>query len=136
MKARIIRKRKTSHVRPVAENQTPTDASEVLREFRIHSKADEPQYILTGKNVIRAMDEEMTDMCIPFEYSVAAREAGKGIIEGSLVMIPGDERVFKVIRIWYEYESIRIADPDDPKGVQYVLPWGMVRLLDQNGESL
>ena len=134
MKARTS-KRKPSRVRPVIENQTPTDASAVLREFSVHAKADEPQHILTGKNVIRAMDEEMTELCIPFEYSAAARETGRGIIEGSLVMIPGDDRVFEVVKVWYEYESVRIGDPEDPKGVQYVLPWSMVKLFDQNGES-
>ena len=77
----------------------------------------------------------MTDLCIPFEFTSAAREAGRGIREGSWVMIPSDDRAFKVIKIWYEYQSIRIGDPEDPNGVQYVLPWNMVRLLDQNGVS-
>ncbi|MGO9116847.1 MAG: hypothetical protein ACLQPD_04455 [Desulfomonilaceae bacterium] len=132
---RLVRGRKQSCVKSSAENKKGNGASGVLEAFRIHSKADEPQYILTGKNVLRAMDEQMTELCVPFEYSVAAREVGRGIIKGSLVMIPGDDRVFEVVKVWYEYESIRIGDPEDPNGVQYVLPWNMVRLLDQNGVS-
>ena len=78
MKANIAGKRKASHVRSVNENQEPKGASEVLEAFSGNTKADEPQYILTGKNVIRAMDEEMTDMCIPFEFTSDARETKEG----------------------------------------------------------
>jgi len=132
---RLVRGRKESPVKAATENKTQEGAAEVLEAFRKNTKADEPEYILTGKNVIRAMDQQMTDLCIPFEFTSAAREAGRGIREGSCVMIPSDDRAFKVIKIWYEYQSIRIGDPEDPNGVQYVLPWNMVRLLDQNGSS-
>jgi len=114
---------------------TTAEAAQVLESFRSHRRQPAAQYILNGKRVIKAMDEQLEDLGLPFEFTSTARSLGKGIMEGSLVVIPGDDRVFRVLRIWYEHESVRIGDLEDPRGPQYVVPWRMIRLVQQKGDS-
>jgi len=132
---RLVCGRKQPSVRPVVEDEIPAAAPEVLESFRNQRRQQESGYILNGKRVIKAMDEQMGDFCLPFEFTATARSLGRGITEGSLVVIPGDDRVFEVLRVWYENQSVRIGDPEDPNGVQYVVPWRMIRLVQQKGDS-
>lgn len=131
---RLVRGVKAEPLTPIIEEETPTGASEVLESFRNHRRQRESEHILNGKRVIKAMDEQMLDLTLPFEYTATARSLGRGITEGSLVMIPGDDRVFEVLRVWYEYQSVRIGDSEDTE-VQYVVPWRMIRLVQQKRDS-
>jgi hypothetical protein len=131
---RLVRGRKQSPVTPVTEDEIPAAAPEVLESFRNQRRQPESEHILNGKRVIKAMDEQMGDFCLPFEFTATARSLGRGITEGSLVVIPGDDRVFEVLRVWYEHQSVRIGDSEDTE-VQYVVPWRMIRLVQQKGDS-
>jgi hypothetical protein len=132
---RLVSGCKSSPVGLVTKDETLAGAPGVLETFRNHRRKRESDYILTGRRVIEAMDEQMTDFSVPFEFTATARSLGKGIVEGSLVVIPGDDRVFRVLRIWYEHESVRIGDLEDPRGPQYVVPWRMIRLVQQKRDS-
>jgi hypothetical protein len=132
---RLVCGRKQPSVRPVDEDETREGATELLEVFRNHRRKRESDYILTGRRVIEAMDEHMTDFSVPFEFTATARSLGKGIVEGSFVTIPGDDRVFRVLKVWYEHESARIADPEDLNGIQYVVPWRILTLVRQKGDS-
>lgn len=130
----LARGSKPTQVSAITEN-TSAEAAEVLESFRSHSRRPGAEYILNGKRVIKAMDEQLEDLGLPFEFTATARSLGKGISEGSLVVIPCDDRVFRVLRIWYEYQSLRIGDLEDPRGPQYVLPMSMVKLCTDKGFS-
>jgi hypothetical protein len=129
------RNNKPSSAHPTTESTTAAGALKVLESFRNQRRQQESGYILNGKRVIKAMDEQMQDFSLPFEFTATARSLGRGITEGSLVVIPGDDRVFRVLRIWYEHESVRVGDCDDPRGPQYVVPWRMIRLVQREGDS-
>ena len=81
--------------------------------------------IITGKDVNRQLDYDLLDFKVkPYVFTDDARSKGEGVAEGDLVSLLGDDRVFKVIRISFESESVRILAEND---LDFTVPWHLVR---------
>ncbi len=114
---------------PIIEEETPTGASEVLESFRNHGRQSWSQYILTGKNVITAMDEQLQDMgFVPYLLSRDSKGFADRVTRGSFVSLPGDDHRFRVVKILWERESIRLRDDE---GREYVVPWKIIKPWDE-----
>jgi hypothetical protein len=101
----------------VAETTRTAGASKVLEIFRNHRRQREPGYILTGRSVITAMDEQLRD------YRSAGEQFADWVTRGSHVSVAGDDRRFTVIEIWWDREAIRVQDDE---GHDYMIPFRLI----------
>jgi hypothetical protein len=114
---------------PMAQVETREKAQEVLESFRSHRRQRDTDGILTGKTVIRAMDEQLQDVgIVPTHLSSAGERFADWVTRGSLVSLTGDSRRFRVMRILWDRGSIRLRDDE---GRVYVVPWELVRPYDE-----
>ena len=123
--------RQVQNSRHIQVNRTgepkKAEASGVLEAYLDSNKPpDEIDLgIITGKDVNRQLDNDLMDFRIlPYLFSDAAKSNGEGIAEGDSVSLLGDDRVFKVICISYESESVRIRAEDD---FDFTVPWRLIR---------
>jgi hypothetical protein len=130
---RLVCGRKPTPVTPIIEEETPTGASDVLESFRNHGRQSWSQYILTGKNVITAMDEQLQDMgFVPYLLSRDSRQFADRVTRGSFVSLPGDDHRFRVEKILWERESIHLRDDE---GNEYLVPWKIIKPWDEEDTS-
>ncbi len=81
--------------------------------------------IMDGEFLNRRLDKELTEFkVLPYFFTDAARSRGEGISKGSYVRITGDDRNFRVLRVSYEQESIRLEDENHN---EFVVPWNIIR---------
>src|SRR5208283_1679535 len=97
-------------VKETKESKT-TDATEILESFQDNDK--DPNEIdlgiMNGEFLNRRLDHELTQFkVIPYFFSHFARSRGEGLREGDSVYLLGDDRLFYVVLISYESESVRI----------------------------
>jgi len=102
------------------------EAQEILESVR---KQDDSGYELdidiSGKNLIDQMDKDFESVgLIPYHFSKAAAEAGEDISLGTYVIIPHNDRQFRVVSISRRKGSVRIRDAS---GNEYLIPWQLVR---------
>ena len=124
-----IREVQNSRHIPVKETGEPkkAEALGILETFQNHNEPPEEIDIgvITGENMNWQLDNDLMDFRnLPYFFSDAARSKGEGIMEGDSVSLLGDDRVFKVIRISYESESVRIRSEDD---FDFTVPWRLIR---------
>src|SRR5271157_4032750 len=112
--------RQVQNSRHISMNQTgepkKAEALGVLEAYQDSNKPpDEIDLgVITGKDVNRQLEYDLMDFRIlPYFFSDLARSKGEGIAEGDSVSLLGDDRIFEVIRISYESESVRIRAEDD-----------------------
>lgn len=113
---------KQSPHKPVVEGETRERAADLLESFRNHRRPGESQYILSGKRVITAMDEQLCEFGWPF-FNSSGKQFADWITRGTVVTINGDPRRFRVLEIWWGYESIRLRDD---QGNEFIVPWRIV----------
>jgi len=102
------------------------EAQEILESVR---KQDASGYELdidiSGEDLIDQMDRDFESVgLIPYHFSKAAAEAREGISLGTYVIIPHDDRKFRVVSIFRRYGAVGLRDAD---GNEYHIPWQMVR---------
>jgi hypothetical protein len=103
----------------IAISETATaEAAEILESFRSHRRGPDPEFILNGNRVIRVLDEQLKD------YRSAGEQFADSVTRGSHLAIPGDDRRFTVMEIWWEDEAIRVQDDE---GHEYLLPFKVIR---------
>jgi len=117
-------------VKETKESKT-TDATEILESFQENNK--DPNEIdlglMDGQFLNRRLDNELTEFkFLPYFLTDAARANGEGVFEGSLVSLLGDDRMFRLVRVLYEQEAIRIEDQNHN---EFVVPWGLIRPLPE-----
>lgn len=108
-----------------------TEALELLKSFEDSNNPPEEidLGVITVKDVNRRLDYDLRDFkVIPYPFSDAARSKGEGIREGCYVTLLGDDRVFEVVRVSYEQESVRIRSDDNK---EFVVPWRLVQLCEE-----
>ncbi len=123
--------RQVQNSRHISVNQTgepkKAEALGILETFGVHNEPPEEIDIgvITGENMNWQLDNDLMDFkVIPYFFTDAARSKGEGIAEGDCVSLLGDDRIFKVIRISYESESVRIRAEDD---FDFTVPWRLIR---------
>ncbi len=123
--------RQVQNSRHVPANQTgereKAEALGILETFENHNEPPEEidMGVITGENMNWQLDNDLMDFrVIPYFFTDAARSKGEGIAEGDSVSLLGDDRIFKVIRISYESESVRIRSEDD---FDFTVPWRLIR---------
>lgn len=99
------------------EHGTPEGAPSILESFRNQRNQRESDYILTGKRVIRALDEQIKDYLSP------AERFANWVTCGSYVSVDGDERRFTVMEIRWDRGAIRVQDDE---GYDYVIPFSLI----------
>ena len=125
----FIREVEGSHRTPVKENGEPkkVEAFEILESFQENNK--DPNEIdlgiMDGKFLNRRLEYGLKEFkVIPYFLSAEARAKGEGISEGSPVTLVGDERIFRVVCVLYEQESVRLEDENHN---EFLVPWGLIR---------
>ncbi len=125
--------RQVQNSRHISMNQTgEPKKAEALGVLEAYQDSNNPPEeidlgIITGENMNRQLDYDLLDFqVIPYFFTDAARSKGEGIAAGDAVSLLGDNRVFKVIRIFYESESVRIRAEDD---FDFTVPWRLIRPL-------
>jgi hypothetical protein len=125
--------RQVQNSRHISMNQTgEPKKAEALGVLEAYQDSNQPPEeidlgVITGKDMNRQLEYDLSDFrVIPYFFSDAARSKGEGIAEGDAVSLPGDDRIFKVIRISYESESVRIRSEDD---FDFTVPWRLIRPL-------
>ena len=113
----LAQNRRRSPAIAIIENTT-AGAAEVLESFRSYRRQPESDYILNGNRVIRALDEQLRD------YRSAGEKFADSVTRGSHLAIPGDDRRFTVMQIWWEDEAMRVQDDE---GHEYLLPFKVIR---------
>ncbi len=123
--------RQVQNSRHISVNQTgepkKAEALGVLEAYQENNKPPEELDIgiITGKDMNWQLDNDLMDFrVIPYFFSDLARSKGEGIMEGDSVSLLGDDRIFEVIRISYESESVRIRAEDD---FDFIVPWRLIR---------
>jgi hypothetical protein len=101
----------------VAETTTTAGASKVLESFRTHRRQLEPD-VLSGKNVIRVLNERLVG------YITPAERFASEITRGSFVSIRGDDRRFIVLEMRWDRGAIRVQDDE---GYDYMIPFRLIR---------
>ena len=99
----------------------------ILETFENHNEPPEEIDIgvITGENMNWQLDNDLMDFRnLPYFFSDDARTRGEGIAEGDSVSLLGDDRIFEVIRISYESESVRIRAENDN---DFTVPWRLIR---------
>lgn len=126
--------RQVQNARHIPESETSApeqaEARGLLESFHDANKPPEEIDLgtITGEKMLQEMDRYLVELrALPYFFSDAAKSKGEGITEGSLVTLLGDERIFEVLRISYEQESVRLRDDDDN---EFVVPWRLVRPLE------
>ena len=114
---RLVSGCKSSPVGLVTKDETLAGAPGVLETFRNHRRKRESDYILTGRRVITAMDEQLRG------YRSAGEEFADWVTRGSHVSIHGDDRRFTVIEMCWEEEAIRVKDDE---GHEYLIPFKII----------
>ncbi len=126
-----IRQVQNSRHIPVNKTDEPkkAEALGILETFGDHNEPPEEIDIgvITGKNMNWQLDNDLMDFRnLPYFFSDTAKSNGEAIAEDDSVSLLGDDRVFKVIRISYESESVRIRTDDD---FDFTVPWRLIRPL-------
>lgn len=101
----------------VAETTRTAGATKVLESFRNQGRQRETDYILTGKRVIKAMDEQLR------AYRSAGEQFADWVTRGSHVSVGGDDRRFTVIELWWDRQAIRVQDDE---GYDYMIPFSLI----------
>jgi hypothetical protein len=106
----------------VSESQGTEDgvraaAPNILESFKHQRGQRESDHILTGKRVIRAMDEQLQG------YLSTAERFANWVTRGSYVSLPRDDRRFTIIEILWDREAIRVQDDE---GYGYVIPFSLI----------
>jgi hypothetical protein len=114
---RLVCGNRQSLLRPVNVARTTEGAAEVLEAFRKNRRHSESDYILTGKRVIAAMNEQLR------EYRSAGEQFADWVTRGSRVSISGEDRRFTVLQILWDREAIRVQDDE---GQEYVIPVSLI----------
>jgi len=114
---RLVCGGRQSPVKRVNEAKPREGAAEVLEAFRNHRRQQDSGYILTGKRVITAMDEQLRG------YSSAGERFADWITKGCRVSISGDDRPFTVMAIWWDDEAIKVKDD---QGHTYLVPFKII----------
>lgn len=132
-----IHEAQNSH--PISEKETEepgkAEALELLESFRETNRPPEEidLGVITGQDVCRRLDYDLWDFkTVPYPFSNAARSKGEGVLEGSSVTLIGDDRVFQVVRVSYEEESVRIRSEDSK---EFIVPWALVELCEEECSS-
>jgi len=125
----FIREAESPPHTPVKETSEPkkAEALEILESLEDTMKPqDEIDLgIMNGEFLNRRLDHELTQFkVIPYFFSHSARSRGEGLREGDSVYLLGDDRLFYVVLISYESESVRIRDDSDN---EFVVPWSLVQ---------
>jgi hypothetical protein len=113
----LARGSKPTPANTVTKN-TAAEAEQILESFRINRRQPGAEYILNGNRVIRVLDEQLKD------YRSAGEQFADSVTRGSHLAIPGDDRRFTVMEIWWEDEAIRVQDDE---GHEYLLPFKVIR---------
>ncbi len=80
---------------------------------------------IEGKSLIVQMDKDFESVgLIPYHFSKSAAEAGEDISLGTYVIIPNDDRKFRVVAVSRRKGSVRIRDAS---GNEYLIPWQLPR---------
>lgn len=123
--------RQVQNSRPISVKEIgepgKAEALELLESFRDSNRPpDEIDLgVITGADVSRRLDYDLRDFkVIPYPFSDAARSNGDGVLEGSYVTLIGDDRVFEVVRVSWEQESVRIRSDDNK---EFTVPWGLLQ---------
>ena len=113
----------------VKETSEPkkAEALDILESFQDNDK--DPNEIdlgiMDGEFLNRRLDKELTEFkVLPYFFTDAARSKGEGISNGSYVRITGDDRNFRVLRVLYEQEAVRLEDENRN---EFVVPWSLIR---------
>jgi len=109
--------REKSFSKPVAEDKIPTGAPLILESFRNQRRQRETDYVLTGKRVIKAMDEQLR------AYRSAGEQFADWVTRGSHVSVGGDDRRFTVIELWWDRQAIGVQDDE---GYDYMIPFSLI----------
>ena len=112
-------------VKETKESKT-TEATEILESF--HQNDQNPNEIdlgiMNGEFLNRRLDNELTEFkVVPYFLTEEARSKGEGIREGDSAYLLGDDRIFDVVHISYESESIRLRDDNEN---EFVVPWHLL----------
>ena len=102
------------------------EAQDILESVRQQDNSGyELDINIEGKHLIGQMDRDFEDMgLVPYHFSKAAAEAGQDISLGTYVIIPNDDRKFRVVSISRCKGSVRIRDAS---GSEYLIPWQLVQ---------
>jgi len=125
----FIQEAEDSRNTSVKENSEPKKAAamEMLESLEDTMKPqDEIDLgIMDGGFLNRRLDNELTEFkVIPYFLTNEARAKGEGLREGDSTYLLGDDRIFDVVLISYESESIRLRDDNDN---EFVVPWSLIR---------
>ena len=129
----FIRQVQNSRHIPVNQTGEPKKA-EALGVLEAYQDSNKPPEeidlgVITGKDMNWQLDNDLMDFRVfPYFFSDLARSKGEGIAEGDSVSLLGDDRIFEVIRISYESESVRIRAEDD---FDFTVPWRLIRPLER-----
>jgi hypothetical protein len=124
----FIREVENSRHTSVKETDVPKKdgATEILESFQENDK--DPNEIdlaiMDGEFLNRRLDKELTEFrVVPYFLTEEARSKGEGIREGDSAYLLGDDRIFDVVHISYESESIRLRDDNEN---EFVVPWHLL----------
>jgi|SRR5271157_4050223 len=102
------------------------DAQKILESGRQQDNSGyELDINIEGKSLIDQMDKDFESVgLVPYHFSKPAAEAGEDISLGSYVIIPHDDRQFRVVAVSRRKGSVRIRDAS---GNEYLIPWQLPR---------
>ena len=125
----FIREVEDSRHTSVKETDAPKKAGATKILESLHKNDENPNEIdlgiMTGEFLNRRLDNELTEFkVIPYFLTDEARSKGEGISKGSYVRISGDDRNFRVLRVLYEQEAVRLEDENHN---EFVVPWSLIR---------
>ncbi len=122
---RLVKKASSRPTKAVDESHG-REAQEILESAREQDNSGyELDINIRGNTLITQMDRDFESMgLVPYHFSKAAAEAGQDISLGTYVIIPNDDRQFKVVSISRRKGSVRIRDAS---GNEYLIPWQLVQ---------
>src|SRR5271157_1326988 len=122
---RLVKNATPIPTKAVGESQGK-EAQDILESVREQDNSGyELDINIEGKSLIDQMDKDFESVgLVPYHFSKPAAEAGEDISLGSYVIIPHDDRQFRVVAVSRRKGSVRIRDAS---GNEYLIPWQLPR---------